>query len=50
MGSIGKELERMLQVGRPVFLDGIRQFLLARSTLIIMALQLTPCLLSGWYW
>ena len=50
MESIGKELERMLQVGRPIFLDGIRQFLLARSTLIIAALLLTPCLLSGWYW
>ncbi|MEC8948763.1 MAG: ABC transporter permease subunit, partial [Candidatus Thermoplasmatota archaeon] len=50
MGSIGEELERLLQVGRPIFLDGIRQFLLARSTLIIAALLLTPCLLSGWYW
>ena len=50
MGSVGEELARLLQVGRPVFLDGIRQFLLARSTLIIAALLLTPCLLSGWYW
>ena len=50
MGSVGEELARLLQVGRPVFLDGIWQFLLARSTLIIAALLLTPCLLSGWYW
>ena len=50
MGSVGEELARLLQVGRPVFLDGIRQFLLARSTLIIAALLLTPGLLSGWFW
>ena len=50
MGSVGEELARLLQVGRPVFRDGVRQFLLARSTLIIAALLLTPCLLSGFYW
>ena len=50
MGSVGEVLARLLQVGRPVFLDGTRQFLLARSTLIIAALLLTPCLLSVWYW
>jgi ABC-type transport system involved in multi-copper enzyme maturation permease subunit len=41
---------RLLQIGRPVFRDGVRQFLLARSTLIIAALLLTPGLLSGWFW
>ncbi len=50
MGSVGEEVARLLQVGRPIFLDGVRQFLLAQSTLIIAALLLTPCLLSGWFW
>jgi len=50
VGSVGEEVARLLQIGRPVFRDGVRQFLLARSTLIIAALLLTPCLLSGWFW
>ncbi|HIM33644.1 MAG TPA: ABC transporter permease, partial [Candidatus Poseidoniales archaeon] len=50
MGSVGEEVARLLQIGRPVFRDGVRQFLLARSTLIIAALLLTPGLLSGWFW
>jgi len=50
VGSVGEEVARLLQVGRPVFRDGVRQFLLARSTLIIAALLLTPGLLSGWFW
>jgi ABC-type transport system involved in multi-copper enzyme maturation permease subunit len=50
VGSVGEEVARLLQIGRPVFRDGVRQFLLARSTLIIAALLLTPGLLSGWFW
>ena len=50
MGSVGEEVARLLQIGRPVFRDGVRQFLLARSTLIVSALLLTPGLLSGWFW
>ena len=50
MGSVGEEVARLLQIGRPVFRDGVQQFLLARSTLIVAALLLTPGLLSGWFW
>lgn len=50
MGSVGEEAARLLQIGRPVFRDGVQQFLLARSTLIVAALLLTPGLLSGWFW
>jgi len=50
VGSVGEEVARLLQIGRPVFRDGVRQFLLARSTLIVAALLLTPGLLSGWFW
>jgi ABC-type transport system involved in multi-copper enzyme maturation permease subunit len=50
VGSVDEEVARLLQIGRPVFRDGVRQFLLARSTLIIAALLLTPGLLSGWFW